>query len=62
MTPSNQSPLPKKPKNEVDQALKEALSKAIPLQVHRKTDYPPMNAQLAAIYSELVQLRKTNNN
>ncbi|MDP1559141.1 MAG: hypothetical protein Q8K59_08355 [Nitrosomonas sp.] len=48
------------PKNEEDKALKEALKKAIPLQVHRKTDYPPMNAQLAAIYSELVQLRKTN--
>lgn len=47
-------------RNEVDEALKEALSKAIPLQVHRKTDYPPMNSQLATIYSELVQLREKN--
>jgi len=53
-------PIPEKPENEIDQVLKEALSKAIPLQVHRKTDYPPMNSQLAGIYSELVQLRKTN--
>lgn len=60
MTPSNQFPIPEKPENEIDQALKEALLKAIPLQVHRKTDYPPMNIQLAAIYSELAQLRKTN--
>lgn len=37
---------------------KELLEKAIPLQVHRKTDYPPMNAQLSEIYSELKQLRK----
>ncbi|WP_295625893.1 hypothetical protein [uncultured Nitrosomonas sp.] len=41
------------------QRLKEALEKAIQLQVHRKTDYPPMNAQLSGIYSELVQLRET---
>ena len=36
--------------NEEDKALIEALKKAIPLQVHRKTDYPPMNSQLAAIF------------
>lgn len=49
--------------NEIDkkQARKEELEKAIQLQVHLKTDYPPMNGQLAGIYSELVQLRKTNN-
>lgn len=40
------------------QLLKEELEKAIQLQVHRKTDYPPMNKQLAGIYFELVQLRK----
>lgn len=49
--------------NEIEekQALKNALEKAIPLQVHRKTDYPPVNDQLAGIYSELVQLRKAHN-
>ncbi len=60
MTLSNQFPIPEKPENEIDQVLKEALLKAIPFQVHRKTDYPSMNSQLAAIYSELAQLRKTN--
>ena len=40
------------------QDIKELLEKAIPLQVHRKTDYPPMNAQLSEIFSELKQLRK----
>ena len=47
-------------RNEVDEAPKDALLKARPLQVHRKTDYPPMNSQLATIYSELVQLREEN--
>ncbi|GJL76887.1 hypothetical protein [Nitrosomonas sp.] len=37
---------------------KELLEKACPLQVHRKTDYPPMNAQLSEIFSKLKQLRK----
>lgn len=46
--------------NEEDKALIEALKKAIPLQVHRKTDYPPMNSQLAAIFSELKQYRKAD--
>lgn len=41
-----------------DTIQKDSLKKAIPLQVHRKTDYPPMNAQLSEIYSELKQLRK----
>lgn len=49
--------------NEIDekQTSKEELEKAIPLQVHRKTDYPPMNDQIAGIYSELVQSRKAEN-
>lgn len=47
-------------RNEGDEALKDALLNARPLQVHRKTDYSPMNSQLATIYSELVQLRKEN--
>lgn len=33
------------------------LDKAIPLQVHRKTDYPPMTHQLTGVFSELLQLR-----
>ena len=37
---------------------KELFEKAIPLQVHRKTDYSPMNAQLSEIFSELKQLIK----
>lgn len=41
------------------QILKEELEKAAPLQVHRKTDFPPMNEQLDGIYSELVQLRES---
>src|SRR4030065_2029498 len=60
MDTSDKSSLPDTPKNEIDQALKEALSKAIFLQVHRKTDYPPMVDQLSEIYSELVQSRKVN--
>lgn len=46
--------------NEVGKALKDALSKAIPLQVHRKTNSPTMKNQLAEILTELVQLRETN--
>ncbi len=41
-------------------AIKDVLEKAIPLQVHRKTDFPPMNKQLGEIYSELAQLRKVD--
>lgn len=44
-----------------EQLLKKALQDAFPLQVHRKTDYPPMNDQLSGIFSELKQLRKANN-
>ncbi len=44
-----------------EQSLKKALQDASPLQVHRKTDYPPMNEQLSGIFSELKQLRKENN-
>jgi hypothetical protein len=35
------------------------LREAIPLQVHRKTDYPPMADQLKGIFSELVELRRS---
>lgn len=44
-----------------EQSLIKALQEASPLQVHRKTDYPPMNEQLSGIFSELKQLRKENN-
>jgi hypothetical protein len=37
------------------------LQDARPLQVHRKTVCPPMADQLAGVFSELVQLRATNN-
>lgn len=47
--------------NDEERSLKKTLQEASPLQVHRKTDYPPMNYQLAGIYSELTQLRKKNN-
>lgn len=47
--------------NDEEQSLKEALQEASLLQVHRKTDYPPMNDQLSEIFSELKQLRKANN-
>jgi len=60
MTPSNPSLLSRKLKNEEDKALAIALSKAAPLQVHRKTDYLPMVDQLSEIYSELAQSRKEN--
>lgn len=43
-----------------EQSLIKALQEASPLQVHRKTDYPPMNEQLSGIFSELKQLRKAN--
>ncbi|SEF48451.1 hypothetical protein [Nitrosomonas ureae] len=46
------------PKNISEKAQKDALLKAIPLQVHRKTDFPPMNSQLSAIFAELKQLRE----
>jgi hypothetical protein len=42
------------------QSLTKVLQEAIPLQVHRKTNYPPMNEQLSGIFSELKQLRKAN--
>lgn len=44
--------------NDVTPKDRDALLKAIPLQVHRKTDYPPMNAQLSKIFDELKRLRK----
>lgn len=44
-----------------EQSLIKALQEASPLQVHRKTDYPPMNEQLSGIFSELKQLRNANN-
>lgn len=47
--------------NNEEQSLIKALQEASPLQVHRKTDYPPMNEQLSGIFSELKQLRKENN-
>jgi len=43
-----------------DTIQKDALKKAIPLQVHRKTDYPSMIDQLSKIYAELAQSRKEN--
>ena len=60
MKPFNQFPQNTVQEKEDSQALKVALEKAIPLQVHRKTDFPPMNKQLGEIYSELVQLRKVD--
>ncbi|HVW64132.1 MAG TPA: hypothetical protein VHB01_03885 [Nitrosospira sp.] len=35
------------------------LRDAIPLQVHRKTDYPPMADQLRGVFSELVEFRRS---
>ena len=37
------------------------LREAIPLQVHRKTDYPPMAEQLAGLFGEVVALRVGRN-
>lgn len=36
-----------------------SLKEAIPLQVHRKTDYPPMTDQLKAVFNQLLELRKS---
>lgn len=36
-----------------------SLKEAIPLQVHRKTDYPPMTDQLKAVFDQLLGLRKS---
>lgn len=37
------------------------LTEAIPLQVHRATDYPPMADQLAGVFSEVMNLRAGRN-
>ncbi len=39
----------------------EALLEAVPLQVHRKTDYPPMVEQLAGLFGEVAALRAGRN-
>src|SRR5690348_264742 len=42
-----------------ESSLMNQLQEAIPIQVHRKTDYPPMADQLKAVFSELVFFRES---
>src|SRR5687768_9192215 len=35
------------------------LAEAKPIQVHRKTDYPPMTDQLKAVFTELLEFRRS---